>query len=304
MSIINFREVLPRTFSHKFGESPTAELKFVVTVTEPVAHQLLLNTVGILHGSTHPEFSYLLCTEGSVTETDRQHAEITYRYEVPQVGSAGFSPSPLARKDVWSFSTGGVAVPALTFYYGSGNEKIRSLVNTAGDFFEGAMTEEAELRCSISGNRPTFPLGIATAVTNRVNSDGFLGAAAHQWKCQGISGQQQVEVVNGMEITYWSVTAELAYRASGWNLLLPNVGWNYIDTEYPAGEPTKVKKPVYVYNDENEKIPAATVQALNEDGGLKSEDFDLSGNSGMPFILNRRVHPEIAFTPLFGTPPF
>jgi hypothetical protein len=301
MTIIGFREVLPRTFSHKFGESPTAERKFVVTTDAPEPHQTLLNTVGIFHGAVHPEFSYLLCTEGNVTETDRQHAEITYRYEVPAAGSAGFSPSPLARKDVWSFSTGGVAVPALTFYYDSGNANIRSLVNTAGDFFEGAMTEEAELRCSISGNRVTFPLEIAAAVTNCVNSDGFLGAAAHRWKCQGISGQQQVEVVNGMEITYWSVTAELAYRASGWNLLLPNVGWNYIEKyEAPLGE----KKRVYVRDENGEKIPATTPLALDEDGMIKQENFSLFENEGMPFILNRRVHPEIAFTPYFGTPPF
>lgn len=50
MSIINFREVLPRTFSHKFGESPTAERKFVVTLSEPVGHQQLLDAVGIYHG--------------------------------------------------------------------------------------------------------------------------------------------------------------------------------------------------------------------------------------------------------------
>ncbi len=132
MAIINFREVLPRTFSHKFGESPTAERKFVVTVTQPVGHQELLDAVGIKHGASHPEFFYLLCTEGSVTEPDRQHAEITYRYEVPQVGSQDNQPNPLARKDVWSFSTGGAAVPALVYYHGSGNNTRRSLTNSAG----------------------------------------------------------------------------------------------------------------------------------------------------------------------------
>jgi hypothetical protein len=302
MSIIAYREVLPRTFSHKFGESPTAELKFVVTVTEPVAHQLLLNTVGIFHGSMHPEFSYLLCTEGSVTETDRQHAEITYRYEVPQVGSQDSQPNPLARRDVWSFSTGGSAVPALVYYQGSGNANRKALINTAGDFFESAMTEEAELRCSISGNRPAFPVAVAAQVTNCVNSDGFMGSAAHQWKCQGISGQQQVEVVSGVEIKYWSVTVELAYRQSGWNLLLPNVGWNYISG---SGGSAK-KRRCYVFSSESEgsteQVASANVMALNDDGSIRF-NTDFTG-SGAPTVLNRRVHPEVAFTPLFGTPPF
>jgi hypothetical protein len=298
MSIIGYREVLPRTFSHKFGESPTAERKFVVTTDAPEAHQTLLNTVGIFHGSMHPEFSYLLCTEGSVTETDRQHAEITYRYEVPQVGSQDAQPNPLARPDVWSFSTGGAGVPALVYYHGSGNGTRRSLTNSAGDFFEGAMTEEAELRCSISGNRPAFPIDIAAAVTNCVNSDSFLTAAPHQWKCQGISAQQQVEVVNGIEIKYWSVTVELVYRQSGWNLLLPNVGWNYIE----GGE----KRRAWVWSDPGaggtrEQIASSNPMPLLANGGLSTSS---PGESNPPIILTRRVHREIAFTPYFGTPPF
>jgi hypothetical protein len=300
MAIIGFREVLPRTFSHKFGESPTAERKFVVTTDAPESHQTLLNTVGIFHGSMHPEFSYLLCTEGSVTETDRQHAEITYRYEVPQVGSQDSQPNPLARRDVWSFSTGGAAVPALVYYQGSGNANRKALINTAGDFFESAMTEEAELRCSISGNRSAFPVAVAAQVTNCVNSDGFMGAAAHQWKCQGISGQQQVEVVNGVEIKYWSVTVELAYRQSGWNLLLPNVGWNYISG---AGTGLAEKRRCYVIDEATkEKVASANVMALEDNGGIRL-NTDWTG-SGAPTILNRRVHQEVAFTPLFGTPPF
>lgn len=298
MAINSFREILPRTFSHKFGESPTAERKFVVTMSEPVDHQVILNAIGIFHGASHPEFSYLLCTEGSITEPDRQHAEITYRYEVPASGSQDNSPNPLARKDVWSFSTGGAAVPALIYYSGDGNGSRKALINSAGDFFEGAMTEEAELRCSIAGNRSVFPVGIAAAVTNCVNSDGFLGAAKHQWKCQGISGQQQVEVVSGVEIKYWSITVELAYRASGWNLALPNVGWNYISG---SGGSAK-KKRCYVFDEGDEKVPSSNVMALNDDGSIRF-NTDFTG-SGAPTILNRRVHPEIAFTPYFGTPPF
>ena len=153
------------------------------------------------------------------------------------------------------------------------------------------MTEESELRCSIAGNRAAFPIGIAAAVTNAVNSDGFLGASIHQWKCQGISGQQQVEVVNGAEIKYWSVTVELIYRASGWNLLLPNVGFNFIE----HGK----KKRCFVLDESNEKIPSANALPLNDSGGIR----EVLPNDPIT-ILNRRVHPEIAFTPYFGTPPF
>lgn len=298
MSIINYREVLPRTFSHRFGESPTAEIKYVATLSAPVAHQTLINTIGIFHGTSHPEFPYLLCLEGSVTEPDRYHAEITYRFEVPAQGKEDSDPNPLARKDVWSFSTGGAAVPALTYYHGTGNNDRRVLMNSAGDFFEGAMTEEAEMRCSIAGNRSAFPIGVAASITNAVNSDAFLGASPHQWKCAGIAGQQQVEVVNSVEVKFWSVTVELVYRQSGWNLLLPNVGWNYISG---SGASAK-KKRCYVFDEEDTKIASASVLALNDDGSIRF-NTDFTG-SGAPSILTRRVHQAVAFQGYFGTPPF
>jgi hypothetical protein len=119
------REPLP----HRFGESPSAERKFVVTTDGAESHQTLLDAVGIYHGTAHPEFAYLLCLEGSITETDRFHAEITYRYGTPASGTAEANVNPLSRPDVWSFSTGGAAVPALGYYHpgtaGSGNGEVR-----------------------------------------------------------------------------------------------------------------------------------------------------------------------------------
>ena len=33
MSVVSYREVLPRTFSHKLGEPPRAGTRWVITVT-------------------------------------------------------------------------------------------------------------------------------------------------------------------------------------------------------------------------------------------------------------------------------
>jgi len=288
MAVISYREVIPRTASHKFGESPTAERKYIVTVDEPTATQTLVDAVGILHASGHPEFPYLKCLNIQVTETDRHHAEITYSYELPQQGE--LDPNPLARPDVWSFSTGGSQVPALVYYDGSGNGSKKPLQNTAKDFFEGLTTLEAEVRASISGNRPAFPLANAAGVTNSVNASSYLGGAAHTWLCAGISGQQATAVVNGTELRYWQITVELVYRASGHNLLLPNVGWNYLE----GGE----KKRVWVKDAESgEKVASGSPRALTNAGGLKADDQE-------PDILTRRVYPEADFSNYFGTPPF
>jgi hypothetical protein len=288
MAVISYREVIPRTASHRFGEAPTAERKYIITVDEPTPTQTLVNAVGIFHASAHPEFSYLKCLNIQVTETDRHHAEITYSYELPK--QEELDPNPLARPDVWSFSTGGSQVPALVYYDGSGNSNKKPLQNTAKDFFEGLTTLEAEVRASISGNRPTFPLANAAAVTNSVNSSSYLGGAAHTWLCGGISGQQATEVVNDVELRYWQITVELVYRASGHDLLLPNVGWNYLE----GGE----KKRVWVKDPESgEKVASGSPRALTNTGGLKADDQE-------PDILTRRVYPEADFSNYFGTPPF
>jgi hypothetical protein len=290
MPVIAYREVIPRTFAHKFGESPTAEIKYHLTTDGPVGTQEALNTVGIFHGTPHPEYAYLLCSEGAVNEIDRFHVEVTYSYSVPATGTQNSDPNPLARADIWSFSTGGAAVPALAYYHGSGNADVRALVNSAYDFFEGAMTEESELRATISGNRTNFPVGVATQVTNAVNLDAYLGAQQYQWKCSGISGQQQVEVVNGVEIKYWSVSVELAYRQSGWRLMLPNVGYNYL-------EGSRKNRAYVIDPDSGEKVASSNPVALNDNGSLK-------GSGVAPDILYRRVHREVSFQPFFGTPPF
>jgi hypothetical protein len=295
MAVLSYREVLPRTLSHKFGEAPTAEMKFVCTLDGATNTQEIINTVGIFHGAAHPEFSYLLCLNVAVSETDAFHAEVTYSFESPQEGTPSFQTSPLSRADIWSFSTSGISVPCFRYYNGSGNSDIKPLINSAGDIIEGAQSIEGELKLSIAGNRARFPIANAVAVTGAVNADSFLGAAAYQWMCHGISGQPAVEVVNGIEVNFWQVTAELSFKASGYQLYLPNVGWNYVSGSS--------KKRCYVFEEGgSEKIASASVMALNDDGSIRFNS-DFTG-SGAPAIFSRRVNPAVAFATYFGTPPF
>ena len=286
MAVVAFREILPRTFQHRFGEAPAAERRYQLTLNSTATpSQQCIAAIGIYHGDLHPEYPFLRMFDAQLQENtpDAYHVEITYRYEVPQ--QENLDPNPLARPDVWSFSTSGVAVPALTYFDG---DQRKALVNTANDVIEGAMTEESEVRATIAGNRAQFPLGIAAAVTNCVNSDEYLGGLKYTWKCQGIGAQQQVEVVNDIEIRYWSITVELVYRQSGWPLLLPNVGWNYLE----GGE----KKRCWVKDEDGVQVASASPVALELNGNIRP--------TGAPDILTRRVHKAVAFEPYFGTPPF
>lgn len=286
MSILAAREILPRTFQHRLGESPTATRRWNLTVDDHVPAQQAVNAVGAILGVSHPDVPGIQVLDVSVEEVDRYHVEVQASYGVEDQEN-----NPIV--DTWSFATGGSEVPALTYYDGAGNATKKSLVNGAKDFFEGLTTLEAEVRATISWRRPSFPAALAAAVTNTVNSTAFGFGGVHTWFCAGISAQQQVEATDdgGVEI-YWQGTSELIYRASGWNLLLPNIGFNFLENG------AKIRAYVEFKNEDGslERVPAVNPVPLENDGTRRDPALD-------PLILERRVFPEIDFNEYFSAPP-
>lgn len=290
MGVRNTTELATVSGSRKFGDPPAFQRKWVVEVDDPLTTQTLIsNAPGVGFLDPHPEASYVRAMNVSVTNYggSRWHYEVTWNYELPK--QANPDPNPLARPDIWRWTTGGLQVPAL-YYYDldeDGQPVLLALKNSANDFFEGVTADISTLQASISSNRPTFDYGLATLVTNTLNSDMYLGAPAYTWKCSGIAGSPAVEVVNDAEFRYWQIEATLEYRPDGWELQLPNVGWNYLEGSE--------KKRVYVKDpDTGEKVPASNPQALNANGTIKT---------GAPDILKRRVHRAVPFAQYFGTPP-
>lgn len=285
MSIIAAREILPRTYQHRLGEPPTASRVWNLTVTDHVPAPLALQTVGAFLGGAHPDYPVLQVLDVNVEEVDRYHVQVSANYGVPEDEDDFIT-------DKWSFATGGAEVPALTYYEGAGNANKQALVNGAGDYFEGLTTKEAEVRATISWRRATFPASLAAAVTNAVNSEPFGFGGVHTWLCAGISAQMETEIENDVVQTYWTGTSELIYRSSGWNLLIPDIGFNFKD----GGQ--KVRAWVEFQNDDGtvERVPAANAVALNNDGTRRDPDLE-------PLILSRRVFPEVDFNQYFGPPP-
>lgn len=284
MSVVTVIESAMVSANRKFGEPPVFQRKWVVEVNDPGTSQTdIVNAVPVSFLDPHPEAYYCLAMNQSVGNysSSRWHYEVTWDYELPK--QQNLDPNPLARPDIWKWSTGGLAVPALYYYDGS---TLKPLVNSAGDFFEGATTDISTLQASISGNRATYDYALAQAVSNSLNSDTYLGAPAGSWKCGGISAQPAVEVVNAVEIRYWQVEVTLEYRPDKWNLQLPDVGWNYLDN----GTKTRA----YVIDpDTKEKVASSNPQPLNTDGTLKT---------GAPSLLERRTQRQVAFSSYFGTP--
>jgi len=284
MSVVSTSELATVSASRKFGEPPVFQRKWVVEVDDPATTQTdMLLAVGVQPLDSHPEANYCRAMSASLSNYNgsRWHYELTWDYELPK--QKDVDPNPLARADIWKWSTGGLSVPALYYYDG---DTLKPLQNTANDFFEGATTDISTLQASISGNRATFDYGLATTVTNAVNEGSYLGGAPYTWKCSGISGQPAVEVVNEVEIRYWQVEVTLEYRPDGWPLQLPNVGFNYVESG--------TKKRCWVIDAETgEKVPSSNPQPLTNSGGL---------TSGAPDILVRRVHRAVNFQQYFGTP--
>jgi hypothetical protein len=288
MSVHSWRE-LPRTVTHLIGASPEFERRFIATLNNPDTNAgLVVSTIGITHGSSHPEYTFARCYEVEINEAfegNRYWHEAIARYKVPAADERDISLLPWLRPDVWKFQTQGVAVPALYYYDGSTQ---KPLTNSAGDYFEGLSVDEAQQKVTIQSNRPNFPSALAASVTNCVNDGSYLGFPQDGVKVQGISGEQAVESVNGQEVRYWKITSELLCRQSGWSLLLPDVGFNFID----GG----VKKRADVEGPDGEQVASANPIALNGSGGKQA-------GATLPAILTRRVYKRISMSQYFGTPP-
>jgi len=296
------REILPRTVTHKFGESPTAERRFVVSTDGETPQQEVLAMVGIYHLSPHPEWPFLVMLSVTATETDPYHSEITYSYGMTEAGGDGLTggsvtidPNPLARPDVWNFSAGGSNVPAADFYAVEPIfkplfwEEIQPLANAAGDIFDGVTKTEAELTATISGNRANFDIAMAAEVTNSINDSEYLGRPEYSWLCTGVSAQQATEMVNDAELRYWEIAVTLIYRHSTHLLKIADVGFNFLE----GGE----KKRCFVVDAEGTKVASANPMPLAADGSM------LPAGEAVR-ILELRVHPKINFKTYFGEPPF
>ena len=286
MAVISWRE-MPQTGEWRFGESPELTRRFVLTVNTPgtTTPAQCAAAVNVDIGARHPVYTGVPCVQVNINEhydDSPYHIELVAVYNVPE-GNVD-NPNPLLRPSVWRFETMGQAVPAL-FYY-DGNTKY-PLTNSAYDFFEGLTTDEAMTRVTIQSNIRSFPSGLATAATNRINAQTYLFGNPHTWKCQGITGEYKRELVGQTVVEYWQATSVLMFRMSGWDLLLPDMGFNAL----VGGQ----KRRVMTFDFENsEWIPSPVPMGLNGSG---AQTFSA------PAILTRQVYLEANFSQLFGSPP-
>lgn len=288
MAVVSLREVLPRTSEHKFGSTPSSVMKFVCTLDGPTTHTEMHTAIGYTFGSTHPEWPFMVCLAVNVNEPDYFHSEVEFTFGIPETKNQEVEENPLARLDVWSFSSGMSVVPVTYHYDGTGNATFKPASNTAGDPLHGVSTQIGEMKATIKGNRQTFDMAIATQVTGSVNNAAYLGAPPYHWQCQGISANKVAEVVGGATLRYYEVSVALVFRQRGWQARPLNTGLQVLDS---SGK----KTPATVTLENGKKARASSPVALTATGGQKSDGLP-------PDALEWRVHPAYDFNTLFGVP--
>lgn len=289
MAVSSFRE-LGRTLEGEVGGTTVAKRRFVVILDDnatvvPTANLAVIDAVGGgTWGVAHPEFSFLGLRKATMNENfgdNPYHVEVTLEYGVI---SSNLFFAPVSRPAEWVFeAVAGDQLPALFFFDGSTK---RPLTNSAYDFFEGLTVPESLTRVTIKKNFSSRP----TAIINSfgfLNSDVFSGAAANHCKHEGSKVEKVEELWGNVRYSYWRAESQVLFRPSGWNLQLPDVGFNFI-----AGDQ---KRRAMVFDFENsEWVPSPNPVGLNGSGAL---------SGGYPAILERRVLPQVSFSSLFGSPP-
>lgn len=283
---------LARSLDLELRGTPVAKRTWAVTLANntlegnPPTDQEILTACGIDNwGVPHPTTTTLRLKKLSIAERYQDSP-----YHVQVVAEYGVCTSndlfaPLSRTAEWAFDAQPAQVAA--FYYYDGLDK-KPLTNSANDFFEGVVTDESMIRATIQKNYQSLPSSQIMA-QNCVNNADYLGLPQYTWKVAAVKAAFTREVYNNVEYSYWAADIELLYRQTGWNLRLPDVGWNFIDQS--SGQ----KRRAMVFDFQNgEWIASPNPVGLNGSGGQAN---------GVPFLLDRRVNPEANFTNLFGTPP-
>lgn len=295
-TIVGTPKELGRTFEREIGGRPIARRRWAVNLSDntltsggPPDTQTLIEAC--IPGSwsswaiAHPDLTFLGLRKVTLNERfedDPYKVEVIAEYGIL---TADDLLPPTSRAAQWSFESQSQEVPALFYYDGS---TPRPLTNSAFDYFPGLTTDEPLVRVKIKRNFGSLSAGPFTwlAMQGFVNNGTYIGCAPHTLKVASVESLYTTSEWAGQAVTYYETTATLLYRQSTHNLLLPDVGFNYIE----GGQ--KRRAMVFDFQN-NEWVATANPVGLNGAGGQ---------TLGAPAILNRRVSPEASFS-VFGNPP-
>lgn len=323
------------------------ERNFALTLDGPTSTQQCLDAVGIQFGDSHPEYPTIYCLSGELTETDFYHAELTVSYGVvdpnaPNSAGAGGAggdggggggggggddgngpvANPLARADVWNFSSSTAEVPTAYAYddgpgtqwsvpgsikYLNATAPRKAIVNSVGDHIWSGVTKTVgQTKLTIKGNRELFAWKDAQWVTGKINANTWMGCKPGTWMCQGVSGTPQSEQVGEVTVSFWEVNVELIYREEGFILPLINEGLNSMQKDEETGEWEKKRVFVKSPGMPSPGVPADLPVALDKQGKeIRTEGKEPTDAKPIiePILIYYRVNGSIVYDDYFGSAP-
>lgn len=222
-----------RSLSGKVQETDAYTRSFLVKASSLGESLIAIsNAPGIKLKDPHPENAEIRAMEYDVKCVDDSGLlfQVDFKYYAPPPDLSdddGGLPPPgsiegFGKKPTW---TAGSSVSAQPVNRDIGGNKI---LNSAGDWLEDVQADQAEFRLGVTLYAFTAAEWTAWAMdyTNAVNSDQWNGGAPQTWKCQGCSAQLVTESLNGTSFTLWEINWEFAYKKTGWQLQLLDVGMN------------------------------------------------------------------------------
>lgn len=297
---------LPREFEAEVGRPPIAVRRWVCNLSDdslsnPMTDPDFVRATAspdLTWGNYHPTWTWLRLRKVNVSENyegDPYKGLVTASYGVITPPEA---TEPHLRSAVWSSEAGSAEVPVLYYYSGAGNGSLLPLTNSAYDYYQGLTTQEAIVKVRVRKNYGIPPTQISPGINsvypqtqinaiNHLNNASYGGNAAHTYKCTAVTTSLTYEAYGVGIYQFWDTTSELTFRQTGWNLQLPDVGFNFLS----GGQ----KRRAMVFDFENgEWVASPTPVGLNGSGAQ---------TGGAPAILVRRVLPEANFTSIFGAMP-
>jgi hypothetical protein len=290
---------LARTFENEVGSAGgVAKRRWVCMLSDdtltnggpPDIGTILTATAGTAWGAYHPVHTLLRLRKVSVNERleDNPYAlEVTGEYGLV---TADELLTPTARASRWSFESKPGSVPAFFYYDGTSQYP---LTNSAFDYFPGLTTDESLVQIKVQKNFAAYP-SLWLGLQNHLNNAVYLGCAIDTIKVVGVDVQYITEEWDNTLVNYWATTATLAYRQSSHRLLVPDIGFNFID----SGQ----KRRAMVFDFQNAEWIASPGPVGLDNNGAQT--------GGAPAIrsapageVGLRVNPRGDFTTAFGTPP-
>jgi hypothetical protein len=240
--------------------------------------------------------AWLVEVEWSTHSIDRDENPLLTRPEIEFGGEPFDEPLPgwqrpgTATTDAPQSNPDGS--PAIIEKNQLGNNYGGGVLNTAGDPFDPPATRPNYLpviRFTRNESEANFNIVKAVLYGNTVNSVAWNGLLPRQAWLKPIEASHEVHLPDGLdkpEILYWRVRYTFVLKAPNWDLMLLNIGPNYLD--YPNTSTNPYPKRIPFLRDGVRYVD------LLKPNGTKFSDTEEKKPSWIPF----RVMREVEFAPL------